>query len=122
MPTVVLEGNLSEGFRVHGPYHDFDTAACGHDDGGWVMTLEVPHDSRAAWDNDLIQFARLLSEIDANVNVDIKSADFQSLCASMDLTPDKVRELMDRAQEVWEEAKARRAQGAHAPRPRRRRT
>lgn len=44
--TVVMVGNLSEGFRVVGPFADFDSAAdwCdGLSDGWgytWVMTLE----------------------------------------------------------------------------------
>lgn len=53
------------------------------------------------WDEDLIQFARLLSEIAAGQS----SIRFEDLCASMDLEVDDINELFDRANEVWENAK-----------------
>lgn len=38
---VVLVGNLSEGFRAHGPYESFDEACVVHENQeSWVMTLE----------------------------------------------------------------------------------
>jgi len=42
-PSIVLEGNLSEGFRAHGPFNTFDEAAdyanvC--ENMTWVMHLE----------------------------------------------------------------------------------
>lgn len=55
------------------------------------------------WDNDLVQFARLLCEI--NAEVDISSGELRRLAESMDLDPDEVRELFDRADVVWEDAK-----------------
>lgn len=57
------------------------------------------------WDNDLIQFARLLAEI--NANVAFPSTDLKALCESMDLPVDRVNELFDRADKVWEESKKR---------------
>ena len=54
------------------------------------------------WSNNLIQFARLISEIQAtqdNLNID-------ALCASMDLTPLDISELFDRAVDVWHDAPA----------------
>jgi len=53
------------------------------------------------WDNNLVQFARLLCEINAtqdNLSID-------ALCDAMDLIPSEVNELFDRAHDVWEEAK-----------------
>lgn len=50
MPHVIVAGNLSEGFRVIGPFEDFDEA-CGFEESNelglawsqsWVMTLENP--------------------------------------------------------------------------------
>lgn len=54
------------------------------------------------WDNNLIQFARLLSEINATQD----SIDFDALCESMNLEREEINELFDRANDVWEEAKA----------------
>ena len=40
--TVVMAGNLSDGFRVFGPFEDFDAAAewCEFMPDTWIMTLE----------------------------------------------------------------------------------
>jgi hypothetical protein len=59
--------------------------------------------SDSLWNNNLIQFARLICEI--NANVDISGYHFTLLCESMDLDPDDVESLFDRAHEVWEQAK-----------------
>lgn len=61
---------------------------------------EVP-----AWENDMTQFARLLCEI--NATLDVKPEDWKALRASMDLELDQLNELFDRANKVWEEAKKR---------------
>ena len=52
------------------------------------------------WKNDHVQFARLLSEIYA-----VCPLEFGDLADSMDLSVDHIRELFDRAEKVWEEAK-----------------
>lgn len=53
------------------------------------------------WDNDLIQFARLLCEIYATqINFN-----FKAVQESMDLPAERVEELFDRAHSVWKEAK-----------------
>lgn len=61
--------------------------------------------ARSLWKNDKVQFARLLCEIMANC--DIKKKDFKALCESMDLSADEVNSLLDRADKVWEDTKAR---------------
>lgn len=53
------------------------------------------------WENDSIQFPRLIAEILATQ----EALDIDALAASMDLTVDEVNELFDRAQEQWEKAK-----------------
>ena len=58
------------------------------------------------WLNDEIQFARLLSEIRANGQMDVDQVLNADLCHSMDLTPDEVESLFDRAQVAWEKVKA----------------
>ena len=50
------------------------------------------------WNNNLIQFARLLCEIAATQ--DTFNAD--ALCMEMDLNHDELNEMFDRAHEVWE--------------------
>lgn len=52
------------------------------------------------WENNSLQFARLLSEIMATQELDL-----EVLAESMDLSVDEVGELFDRANLVWEEAK-----------------
>lgn len=52
------------------------------------------------WDNDPLQFARLLCEIRATQVIDE-----YELGASMDLTGTQIEELFDRAHKAFEEAK-----------------
>jgi hypothetical protein len=54
------------------------------------------------WNDNLLQFARLLSEITATQD----NLDYDALCESMDLELVDVAELFERAQDVWEAAKA----------------
>jgi hypothetical protein len=60
----------------------------------------------ANWDNDMIQFPRLLAEIMATQD----KIDFKALAESMDLTEDNVHELFDRAQLSWEAIKSNKAE------------
>jgi len=53
------------------------------------------------WEGNLIQFARLLCEINATHELD-----FIPLCESTDLEPEELIEVFDRADEVWEASKA----------------
>lgn len=53
------------------------------------------------WDNNELQFARLICELVANVD----DLHFEEVCESMDLEPEQLQELFDRADEVWEKAK-----------------
>jgi hypothetical protein len=62
----------------------------------------------ALWEDDHIQFARLLAEIKAVGLTDSQSRD---LCDSMDLPLESICELLDRAEEEWERLK-----GVHCPR------
>jgi hypothetical protein len=47
MASIILTGNLSEGFRALGPFPDHDAAA-GHTLEGWIMTLEAPKASASS--------------------------------------------------------------------------
>lgn len=53
------------------------------------------------WNNDLVQFARLLDEITATFS----EIDFPRLRESMDLPQERIDELFERARRVWEAAK-----------------
>lgn len=52
------------------------------------------------WEDNSIQFPRLIAEIMAT-----QELDFTTLCESMDLSPDDLEELFDRAHYAWERAK-----------------
>lgn len=66
-------------------------------------TFEMRHEPEDVqlWDDDLIQFARLLCEINATHS----EIDVAALCESMDLEYDDIDTLFDRAHVVWEQAK-----------------
>jgi len=57
------------------------------------------------WDNNEVQFARLLCELVAVLDEDPRDL-IIDLCRSMDLGPEDVKELLGRAEQVWEKAKA----------------
>lgn len=57
--------------------------------------------SDAKWNDNAIQFPRLLAEIMATQEIDLAT-----LAESMDLSIDDVNELFDRADQAWESAKA----------------
>lgn len=54
------------------------------------------------WKNDYLQFARLLAEIQSNV--DFKITD--ELKEAMDLNEDEIAEVFDRADVAWQEVKS----------------
>lgn len=55
------------------------------------------------WEDDLIQFARLLCEINATQDMDL-----EILAESMDLGLGNINDLFDRADNAWERAKGNR--------------
>jgi len=59
--------------------------------------------SDVRWFDNRVQFARLLCEMVATLPM--RMQDRNALAESMDLTPDQVDELFERAHAVWEEAK-----------------
>ena len=43
---VMLEGNLTEGFKAYGPYESFDNAAAAHNCcEGWIMEIRPANKS-----------------------------------------------------------------------------
>lgn len=79
---------------------DLDTGDT-YDEDDFVVTVAETPDDR--WANDLTQFARLLAEINATQD----TLDFDALSESMGLELARIDELFDRADTVWEAAKAR---------------
>lgn len=54
-PTIVLVGNLSEGFKAVGPFPDHDAAAAWATGAeSWVMTLEAPEPKKKRHVDDLL--------------------------------------------------------------------
>lgn len=102
MAHVILKGNLSEGYKVIGPFSTFDDAAevCDeHDAKGlgatWIMEVErYPH-----WLNNGHQYARLIEELQG-VGA-FTPAVMKALAESMDLDEEEVTELIERAQTEW---------------------
>lgn len=56
--------------------------------------------SKSTWDNNNIQFPRLIDELQA-VGA-ITNTVMKDLCESMDLQPSQIDELLERAQLEWE--------------------
>ena len=54
------------------------------------------------WENNEVQFARLICELVANVD----NLEFEAVAESMDLSKKELISLYDRANIVWERAKA----------------
>ena len=55
------------------------------------------------WNNNSIQFPRLLSEIYANI--ELTEEQWTNLCNSMDLSQAEILEIMERADNVWQDLK-----------------
>ena len=54
------------------------------------------------WSNNRVQFARLISEIAGALDESQTKDLIVDLCRSMDLSPNEVIELFDRAERMWE--------------------
>lgn len=102
---TALTGNPGDGFNVHGPFDDGEAAGYAMEyskDEWWLIAVDnswIEH----KWDLPLIQFARLISELEAAGAFTEQVV--QDLQTSMDLHEDAVTELIDRAQAIFDEAK-----------------
>lgn len=62
----------------------------------------VSNDPQVNWENDAIQFARLLAEMKAAGYFGRDSRRLErALCDSMDINSGQFAELIDRAEDVW---------------------
>lgn len=64
----------------------------------------VSPDPNANWENDAIQFPRLICEIADTV---LRPEDYAEIATSMDVTNEELEELFDRALAAWDGIKAR---------------
>ncbi len=72
----------------------------GVDEGaGWVVECAMPKDN---WEDDSIQFSRLLAEINA---VGLTDQQYAELMESTELTRGDIDELLQRAEKDWEHTK-----------------
>ena len=71
------------------------------DDNGRARHIRVSSDPNKNWENDDIQFPRLLSELASLVSL----SQLESLSLSMDLDVHRIEEVFERAEAVWEEIK-----------------
>ena len=60
--------------------------------------------AKSLWDNDAVQFPRLLAEIRA---IGLTSTQYSELACEMDLSRDKIDELLERAETEWQAHKER---------------
>lgn len=78
---------------------------CGHEAGrdGLLDLLagEPTMSGKSIWENNAVQFPRLLAEV-AGIMCPV---DFTEVALSMDLKPDELHELFDRAIDEWERIK-----------------
>ena len=63
------------------------------------------------WERDSVQFPRLLAEIWA-IGVEHNSLLMEELCKAMDLSPQEVDSIFQRADARWEEIKAKLDKGS----------
>ena len=107
MGIATLTKEDQEALEQHGHVEFWEVARYGDDQSVTVectrcgMVLLELFEKEHPWDNNEIQFARLLSELLANVPM--KNLD--KVCESMDLNESLLRELFERADKVWEAAK-----------------
>lgn len=67
---------------------------------GWYATEAEARSE--TWSNNAIQFPRLIDELQAVIT----EAQLTEVCESMDLAPEELAELFDRAQTQWDAIKA----------------
>lgn len=63
----------------------------------------VSKDSNKNWNNNAIQFARLIAELEAAGG--FPNSIMNALCESMDLDMGQISEIIDRAQGTWDAIK-----------------
>lgn len=91
-----LRDEISRRFPEDEPILQFLTMRL--DEEGLVDLLSTFNSTNRKWEDDSIQFPRLLAEINA---VGLSEEQMAGLRDSMELTDEKIDELMDRAEETW---------------------
>lgn len=101
--VMAVYGNFAEGFQLVGPFTDFEAADAACPDAEWLWSVEPPSDPQTNWQNNGIQFARLIAELEATELLNEHYV--KELADSMDLEPSQVEEIVERAKTVWDEIK-----------------
>ena len=106
---INLVGDPSTGFKPIGPFdYGGDAFDAGEEmyphEQQWVMELNTNHPLK--WTNPLVQFARLVDEMQAAIPETAWNDMWVSLRESMDVTEQELEELFERAQTLWDEIKA----------------
>jgi len=101
--VMAVLGNWAEGFQLVGPFTDFEAADDACPTAAWLWSVEPPSDPDTNWANDGIQFARLIAELEATGRMHGELV--SDLMRSMDLTSDEIYQIVERAQQVWDEIK-----------------
>lgn len=94
---VTGEGIIADSYDADG--NCVGTIGDGFD--GWAARIEGDPAQKPLWEDDRIQFARLLDEIQATHS----EIDFAALEESMDLERDDIDEIFERAQTVFQASK-----------------
>lgn len=72
------------------------------DENPWGYMAQFDELANATWNNNDIQFPRLIAECWAVLTEE----QFKELCSSMDLDAEELTSLFERADEVWQKAKS----------------
>lgn len=72
-------------------------------------TIKISKKPQLNWENDSIQFPRLLAEINmvCPLSKVLTPTQMNELCESMDLQVSDINEIFSRAQDTWDKIKSR---------------
>lgn len=102
---MFLSGTLETGFIAYGPYDNIRIGRDVHDaDKGILLELRQPEECEtvAKWDHNSTQFPRLLAELRA---YGLTDSQYTALEEAMDLGREDIDELLERAEDEWNEIK-----------------
>ncbi len=70
------------------------------------MKIKISKNPNTNWENNSIQFPRLIAEMEAiGIFANISNTFIHELCSEMDITKEDLFQLVNRAQNVWDNIK-----------------
>jgi hypothetical protein len=69
-----------------------------------MKTVRISRNPQKNWENNAIQFSRLIAEMEASGAFTEELS--ETLCTEMDISMDDLSEIVDRAQKTWDEIKS----------------